>query len=75
MVPGLLAVAAALGFSILNIILGGQALSSIANMSWTCVVLRATQTLISQIFISVGIVIISVISLFVSKCRLYMYCF
>jgi hypothetical protein len=44
MVPGLLAVAAALGFSILNIILGGQALSSIANMSWTCVVSRATRT-------------------------------
>jgi hypothetical protein len=44
MVPGLLAVAAGLGFSILNIILGGQALASIAKMSWTCVVLRATRT-------------------------------
>ncbi|KAI0284677.1 permease for cytosine/purines, uracil, thiamine, allantoin-domain-containing protein [Russula aff. rugulosa BPL654] len=35
MVPGLLAVADAFGFCILNSILGGQALSSIANISWT----------------------------------------
>ncbi len=42
MVPGLLAVADAVGFCILNSILGGQALSSIANISWACVVLRAT---------------------------------
>jgi len=38
-------------YGILNSILGGQALSSVANISWT-----------------VGIVIISVISLFVSFC-------
>lgn len=37
MVPGLLAVADAFGFCILNSILGGQALSSIANINWTCV--------------------------------------
>jgi purine-cytosine permease-like protein len=53
MIPGLLSVASGVGFAVLNNILGGQALSSIANMSWT-----------------VGIVIISVISLFVSFCGL-----
>ena len=37
MVPGLLAVADAVGFCVLNSILGGQALASIANISWTCV--------------------------------------
>ena len=35
MVPGLLSLASGTGFAILNNILGGQALSSIANMSWT----------------------------------------
>jgi hypothetical protein len=44
MVLGLLAVASGVGFAVLNNILGGQALSSIANMSWTCVVLHATRS-------------------------------
>ncbi|KAF8480409.1 NCS cytosine-purine permease, partial [Russula ochroleuca] len=51
MAPSFLAITAGVIFSILNSILGGQALSSVANISWT-----------------VGIVIISVISLFVSFC-------
>jgi len=53
MVPSLLTLTLAVGFSILNNIVGGQALASIANISWT-----------------VGIVIISLISLFVSFCGL-----
>jgi len=44
MIPGLLSVASGVGFAVLNNILGDQALSSIANMSWTCVVLRATRS-------------------------------
>ncbi|KAI0284674.1 permease for cytosine/purines, uracil, thiamine, allantoin-domain-containing protein [Russula aff. rugulosa BPL654] len=52
-VPSFLSIANGVGFNTLNCILGGQALSSIANISWT-----------------VGIVIISVISLFVSFCGL-----
>ena len=40
MVPSLLSVMNAVIFSILNNIVGGQALSSVANISWTCVVLR-----------------------------------
>ncbi|KAI0000618.1 purine-cytosine permease [Russula compacta] len=51
MVPSVLAIISGVGFCILNSILGGQALASIANISWT-----------------VGIVIIAVISLFVSFC-------
>jgi len=47
----LLVVMSGVGFCTLNCILGGQALSSISNISWT-----------------VGIVIISLISLFVSFC-------
>jgi len=53
MVPSLLSLTSNVGFCILNSILGGQALASIANISWT-----------------VGIVIISMISLFVSFCGL-----
>ncbi|KAH9991540.1 cytosine-purine permease [Russula vinacea] len=53
MVPSLLTVISGMGFAILNSIVGGQALSSIASFSWT-----------------VGIVIILVISLFVSFCGL-----
>ncbi|KAI0289622.1 cytosine-purine permease [Russula brevipes] len=52
-IPSLFTVAAGLGYCILNSILGGQALASIANITWT-----------------VGIVIIAVISLFVSFCGL-----
>ncbi|KAH9974795.1 cytosine-purine permease [Lactifluus volemus] len=52
-VPSLLAVVTGLGFCVLNCILGGQALATVANISWT-----------------VGIVIISLISLFVSFCGL-----
>ena len=43
MVPSLLTLTLGVGFSILNSIVGGQALASIANISWTCVILRATQ--------------------------------
>ncbi|KAF8480312.1 NCS cytosine-purine permease, partial [Russula ochroleuca] len=53
MVPSLLSLISNVGFCTLNCILGGQALASIANISWT-----------------VGIVIISLISLFVSFCGL-----
>jgi len=51
MLPSLLFVLNGVSFCVLNCILGGQALASIANISWT-----------------VGIVIIAVISLFVSFC-------
>ena len=44
MVLGLISVVSGVGFAVLNNILGGQALSSIANMSWTYVVLRATRS-------------------------------
>ena len=37
-VPSFLSITTAVGFNILNNIVGGQALSSIANVSWTCVV-------------------------------------
>jgi hypothetical protein len=44
MAPSFLAITAGVIFSILNSILGGQALSSVANISWTCVVLHATKS-------------------------------
>jgi hypothetical protein len=40
MVPSLLSIMGAVIYGILNSILGGQALSTVANISWTCVVLR-----------------------------------
>lgn len=52
-VPSLLCVITFIGFTVLNSILGGQALATVGNVSWT-----------------VGIVVISVISLFVSFCGL-----
>ncbi|KAI9458940.1 NCS cytosine-purine permease [Lactarius psammicola] len=53
MVPSLLCVIGFIGFAVLNSIVGGQALASVGNVSWT-----------------VGIVVISVISLFISFCGL-----
>lgn len=53
MVPSLLSLIGFVGFAVLNCIVGGQALASVGNVSWT-----------------VGIVIISVISLFISFCGL-----
>ncbi|KAI0252914.1 NCS cytosine-purine permease, partial [Lactifluus subvellereus] len=53
MVPSLFSIMSGVGFCILNSILGGQALATVANISWT-----------------VGILIISAISLFVSFCGL-----
>jgi purine-cytosine permease-like protein len=44
MVPTLLTIFSGVGFGVLNSIVGGQALASIADISWTCVVLRATQS-------------------------------
>jgi len=67
----LLVVMSGIGFGILNCILGGQALSSITNISWTCVIPHTSDHK-SQTLFSVGIVIVSVISLFVS---IYSPCF
>ncbi|KAI9510186.1 permease for cytosine/purines, uracil, thiamine, allantoin-domain-containing protein [Russula earlei] len=53
MVPCMLTIMGEVGFCVLNNVLGGQALASIANISWT-----------------IGIIIISLISLFVSFCGL-----
>ncbi|KAH9020334.1 NCS cytosine-purine permease [Lactarius hengduanensis] len=53
MVPSMLSVISFVGFAVLNNIVGGQALASVGNVSWT-----------------VGIVVISVISLFISFCGL-----
>ena len=67
-VPSFLSIACNVGFITLNCILGGQALASIANISWTCVVtVYVPSDSKSHSFVSVGIVIISVISLVVSK--------
>ncbi|KAN0129707.1 NCS cytosine-purine permease [Lactarius tabidus] len=52
-VPSLLCMIGFIGFAVLNSIVGGQALASVGNVSW-----------------SVGIVVISVISLFISFCGL-----
>jgi purine-cytosine permease-like protein len=41
MVPSLLSIISGVIFTILNSILGGQALASVSNISWTCVVLCA----------------------------------
>ncbi|KAH9174775.1 NCS cytosine-purine permease [Lactarius sanguifluus] len=53
MVPSMLSVIGFIGFAVLSCIVGGQALASVGNVSWT-----------------VGIVVISVISLFISFCGL-----
>ncbi|KAH8984952.1 NCS cytosine-purine permease [Lactarius akahatsu] len=53
MVPSMLSVIGFIGFAVLNNIVGGQALASVGDVSWT-----------------VGIVVISVISLFISFCGL-----
>lgn len=42
MVPSLFLVMGGVGFCVLNCILGGQALASIANISWTRVIPEAT---------------------------------
>ena len=49
-----MSVAGGVGFSILNSILGGQALASIANISWTLAVLcvYTVMNLISQILVA-----------------------
>ena len=44
MVPSLLTIAVCVGFGVLDSIICGQALASIADISWTCVVLRDTQS-------------------------------
>ncbi|KAH9050782.1 NCS cytosine-purine permease, partial [Lactarius vividus] len=53
MVPSLLSIIGFIGFAVLNSIVGGQALASVGNVSWT-----------------VGIIVVSVISLFISFCGL-----
>ena len=55
MVPSLLTLTLGVGFSVLNSIVGGQALASIANISWTCVVLRAMPPRILQILLALGL--------------------
>ena len=59
-----------IGFSILNCILGGQALASVVNgqMSWRYVLYPTCEVARSHIYsaASVGIVVISMISLVVS---------
>jgi len=52
-IPSLLSIIGFIGFAVLNCIVGGQALASVGNISWT-----------------VGIIVISVISLFISFCGL-----
>ncbi|KAH9174764.1 NCS cytosine-purine permease [Lactarius sanguifluus] len=52
-VPSMLSVFGLIGFAVLNSIVGGQALASVGNISWTA-----------------GIVVVSVISLFISFCGL-----
>jgi hypothetical protein len=44
MVPSLITITGGVGVCILNSILGGQALSSIANISWRCVVQHLTRS-------------------------------
>ncbi|KAH9051848.1 NCS cytosine-purine permease [Lactarius vividus] len=53
MAPSLLGVIGFIGFAVLNSIVGGQALASVGNVSWT-----------------VGIIVVSVVSLFISFCGL-----
>jgi purine-cytosine permease-like protein len=70
MVPSLLTIAVCVGFGVLDSIICGQALASIADISWTCVDYAIHNHESHRIF-SVGIVITSVISLFVSNVAPY----